>query len=203
MTMMYDLAREQKYNFLIERCRLYPEEAKYVADNGSTTLHWLVYDNAPFEAVKAVYHAYPEAIEATNRHGNNPLDVAMQCSSKEVVDFLRKAPMDPKKAYIQLENEVQDLRLQNIELFDRLSKLEKKMFEQQECIDLLTIDSLREKEDDTQDHLGNGAKDDEEINQMMLDEQERMRNLKLGANDAYMSRHPSIHKDEYECDQFQ
>lgn len=89
MPTIHDHIIDRNYGFVVERVRTHPEEARSSNKHGITPLHWLAFDNAPLHVVQAVYEAFPDALHAVNRHGNTPLDVAIQCSSEEVIDFLR------------------------------------------------------------------------------------------------------------------
>ena len=75
----------------------YPEEAKYTTDNGWTLLHLLMAGSGfppPLKVVKAVYGAYPEALDVrTDDYDRTPLDLAQRTDQpKEVIDFLSSPP---------------------------------------------------------------------------------------------------------------
>lgn len=70
-----------------------PSEAKYIRDNGWTPLHLLVAGNgnpAPVKVVRAVYNAFPGALEMrTNDYNRTPLDIARRWNQpQDVIDFL-------------------------------------------------------------------------------------------------------------------
>ena len=70
-----------------------PQEAKYIRDNGWTTLHLLVAGNAnpvPLEVVRAVYEAYPAALNMrTNDYNRTPREIAERWKQRQdIIDFL-------------------------------------------------------------------------------------------------------------------
>jgi len=75
----------------------YPEEAKYTTENGWTLLHLLMAGSGfppPLKVVKAVYGAYPEALDVrTDDYGRTPLDLAQRTDQpKDIVEFLSSPP---------------------------------------------------------------------------------------------------------------
>mmetsp|Transcript_48543 Transcript_48543/g.58575 ORF Transcript_48543/g.58575 Transcript_48543/m.58575 type:complete len:227 (+) Transcript_48543:71-751(+) len=127
MANLNDYIIDKNYEMVIERVRMNPDEAKSTNANGITPLHWLAFDNAPLESIEAVYKSYPDALHSLNKNGNTPFDVAIQCSSPDVVDFLRNPSLYSLNmsgvANIEI-TPLRDLRdLSNIELAHEIQNL--------------------------------------------------------------------------------
>lgn len=192
---LYNHALDKNYGALIERAKNHPQEAEFVTSSGVTTLHWVVYDGAPFDVVRAVYMAYPSALDSINHHGNTPLDVALQCSSEDVVSFLRDPPFDAKTAFLELKKEMIQLRHENKKLSENFKRLERICADQEK--DIYSLEEKLAFGPSTPDRSRNNkngisALDDRTINIMTATEQKHISELKSGLNERYISKHPSI-----------
>ena len=91
--MLWQYAYHANWSEVLSRVRQKPEEAKYIRDNGWTTLHLLVAGNAnpvPLEVVRAVYDAFPAALDMrTNDYNRTPREIAERWKQQQdVIDFL-------------------------------------------------------------------------------------------------------------------
>ena len=91
--MLWQYAYHANWSEVLSRVRQKPEEARYIRDNGWTTLHLLVAGNAnpvPLEVVRAVYDAFPAALDMrTNDYNRTPREIAERWKQQQdVIDFL-------------------------------------------------------------------------------------------------------------------
>lgn len=95
---LYDAALHGKFNKVSERVKTHPHEARIKNSFGYLPLHWLAASqwsrsteatksaqNEHFDAIVAVYRAYPEAIGIENDMGRTPLHYAVEYGASEVV----------------------------------------------------------------------------------------------------------------------
>ena len=90
---LWQYAYHANWAEVLTRVMQNPEEAKYIRDNGWTTLHLLVAGNAnpvPLEVVRAVYEAYPAALNMrTNDYNRTPREIAERWKQRQdIIDFL-------------------------------------------------------------------------------------------------------------------
>jgi len=91
-SVLFDLTETGDFERIVDRAHSYPQEAKFQDEVGDTPLHKLIYenDNVPIEALKAIYNAYPSAIQMENSEGFTPVDVAIRLNSMDdMIDFLK------------------------------------------------------------------------------------------------------------------
>jgi len=116
---LYDAALHGKFKKVLERVKTHPEEARIRNSFGYLPLHWLAASqwksvqptesaqNDHFDAVVAVFRAYPEAIGYENDMGRTPLNYAVEYGASEaVVEFLQNPTMyfSEKNEYENLDN---------------------------------------------------------------------------------------------------
>ena len=99
--MLWQYAYHANWLEVLSRVRQKPEEARYIRDNGWTTLHLLVAGNAnpvPLEVVRAVYDAFPAALDMrTNDYNRTPREIAERWKQQQdIIDFLS----NPEEAVI-------------------------------------------------------------------------------------------------------
>lgn len=99
--MLWQYAYHANWSEVLSRVRQKPEEARYIRDNGWTTLHLLVAGNAnpvPLEVVRAVYDAFPAALDMrTNDYNRTPREIAERWKQQQdIIDFL----LNPDEAVI-------------------------------------------------------------------------------------------------------
>mmetsp|Transcript_36838 Transcript_36838/g.42851 ORF Transcript_36838/g.42851 Transcript_36838/m.42851 type:complete len:369 (-) Transcript_36838:462-1568(-) len=114
---LYDAALHGKFSKVLVRVKTHPHEARIKNSFGYTPLHWLAASqwrrtvestksaqNQHYDALVAVYIAYPEAIGIENDMGRTPLHYAVEYgASEEVVSFLQN-PTTPFLEEEQCEN---------------------------------------------------------------------------------------------------
>lgn len=91
--MLWQYAYHANWIEVLSRVRQKPEEARYIRDNGWTTLHLLVAGNAnpvPMEVVRAVYNAFPAALDMrTKDYNRTPREIAERWKQQQnIIDFL-------------------------------------------------------------------------------------------------------------------
>lgn len=91
--MLWQYAYHGNWHEVCTRICTHPAEARYVRDNGWTPLHLMVAGNdnpVPLEVVKAVYDAFPGALDLrTNDYNRTPLDIAKRWNQRQdIIEFL-------------------------------------------------------------------------------------------------------------------
>jgi len=128
MSSLIDLIHSKSYEAVVERARAFPKEAADKNKDDITALHWVTYDNAPLNVVKAIYDAWPGALYVSNRHGNTPLDVAMKCASDEIIQFLQNPEEEQERRrlmshLLHLRQEMHAVQNENARLFQQYHDL--------------------------------------------------------------------------------
>ena len=80
----------------MKRLPTHPKEAYQLDKDSTAALHCLTFVNFSLWAIKAVYEAFPGALYDVDLNGNIPLNIAMECASREVIDFLCDLQKYPK-----------------------------------------------------------------------------------------------------------
>mmetsp|Transcript_8814 Transcript_8814/g.10244 ORF Transcript_8814/g.10244 Transcript_8814/m.10244 type:complete len:198 (+) Transcript_8814:253-846(+) len=88
--LLWQVAWESNFDLVTSLANLRPLTASWKNSYGSTTLHILALRNPPIETIKALFDAYPAAVQVKNTSGYTPYEYArLSGASTEVVSFLK------------------------------------------------------------------------------------------------------------------
>lgn len=86
---LYDMVVDMRWHRVLQHCHTVPLDAQYVdGDNLETPLYVACQQRPPVRVIRALLHAFPEALRQTSRQGDLPVHIA--CRYNASIDVLRE-----------------------------------------------------------------------------------------------------------------